>query len=73
MKFNLIYIYIFVFLFSCTQDMKIIKKQTKIIEPSYSSKGFALIYEDSIFDKKIINKRIIFYKFIPRLAVNYYY
>ena len=58
MKFNLTYIYIFVFLFSCTQDMKIIKKHSKVREPTYSSKGFALIYEDSIFERKIVNKKL---------------
>ena len=58
MKFNLSYIYIFVFLFSCTQDMKIIKKISKVSEPTYSSKGFALIYEDSIFESKIVNKKL---------------
>ena len=58
MKFNLSYIYIFVFLFSCTQDMKIIKKHPKVIEPTYSSKGFALIYEDSIFESNIVNKKL---------------
>ena len=58
MKFNLSYIYIFVFLFSCTQDMKIIIKHSKVREPTYSSKGFALIYEDSIFERKIVNKKL---------------
>ena len=58
MKFNLNYIYLFVFLFSCTQDMKIIKKHPKVIEPTYSSKGFALIYEDSIFESNIVNKKL---------------
>ena len=60
MKFNLNYIYLFVFLFSCTQDMKIIKKHSKVKvrEPTYSSKGFALIYEDSIFERKIVNKKL---------------
>ena len=58
MKFNLNYIYLFVFLFSCTQDMKIIKKHPKVIEPTYSSKGFALIYEDSIFENNIVNKKL---------------
>ena len=60
MKFNLIYIYIFIFLFSCTQDMKIIKKHSKVKvrEQTYSSKGFALIYEDSIFERKIVNKKL---------------
>ena len=58
MKFNFNYIYLFVFLFSCTQDMKIIKKHPKVIEPTYSSKGFALIYEDSIFESNIVNKKL---------------
>jgi len=61
MKFNLSYIYIFVFLFSCTQDMKIVKKTSKIDKPtfsSYSSKGFALIYDNSIFVSKIVDKKL---------------
>ena len=58
MRFNLLYIFIFVFLFSCTQDMKIIKKNSKVRKPTYSSKGFALIYEDSIFESKIVNKKL---------------
>jgi len=58
MKFNLSYIYIFVFLFSCTQDMKIIKKPSKIEEPSYSSKGFALIYDNSVFESNIVDKKL---------------
>ena len=60
MKFNLTYIYIFVFLFSCTHDMKIIKKHSKVKvrEPTYSSIGFALIYEDSLFESKIVNKKL---------------
>ena len=59
MKFNLSYIYIFVFLFSCTQDMKIMKKTSKIEEPTYSSKGFALIYDNSFFESKIVDKKLI--------------
>ena len=58
MKFNLNYIYLFVFLFSCTQDMKIIKKHPKVIEPTYSSKGFALIYEDKFFESNIVDKKL---------------
>ena len=58
MKFKLIYLYTFVFIFSCTQDMRLIKKLPKVIEPTYSSKGFALIYEDSIFKNKIVNKKL---------------
>ena len=58
MKFNLRYLYIFVFIFSCTQDVKMIKIRSKIIEPTFSSKGFGLIYEDSIYEKKIVNKKL---------------
>ena len=58
MRFNLVYLYIFVFLISCTQDMKIIKKPLKVNEPTYSSKGFALIYENSIFKNKTVNKKL---------------
>ena len=58
MKFNLSYIYIFIFLFSCTQDMKIIKKNLKVKEPTYFSKGFALIYEESIFENKIVDIKL---------------
>ncbi len=58
MKFNLNYIYIFVFLFSCTQDMKIIKIHSKVRESTYSSKGFALVYEDSLLVNNIVNKEL---------------
>jgi hypothetical protein len=58
MKFNLGYIYIIVFLFSCTQDIKIIKKPTKIKVPAFSSKGFALIYDNSVFENKIVDKKL---------------
>ena len=58
MKFNLSYIYIFVFLFSCTQDMKVMKKPSKIQGPTYSSKGFALIYDKSAFVSKIVDQKL---------------
>jgi hypothetical protein len=38
--------------------MKIIKKPSKIEEPSYSSKGFALIYDNSVFESKIVDKKL---------------
>ena len=67
MKFNLSYIYIIVFLFSCTQDMKIMKKlskieeptySSKVVEPTFSSKGFALIYDNSVYESKIVDKKL---------------
>ena len=45
-------------MFSCTQDMKIIKRDSNIIEPTFSSKGFALIYEDAVFESKIVNEKL---------------
>jgi hypothetical protein len=41
--------------------MKIMKKPSKINEPtyySYSSKGFALIYDNSVFESKIVDKKL---------------
>jgi len=58
MKFNLTYICIFVFLFSCTQDMKIMKKPSKIEEPTFSSKGFASVYDNSVFESNIVDKKL---------------
>ena len=53
MKTNIIYIFIFVILFACTQDMKNINNDINVKEKPFSSKGFALIYDDNIFEKKI--------------------
>ena len=58
MKTNIIYIFIFVILFACTQDMKNINNDINIKEKPFSSKGFALIYDDNIFEKKIVNKKL---------------
>ena len=40
--------------------MKIIKKPSKIEEPipTYFSKGFALIYDNSVFESKIVDKKL---------------
>ena len=38
--------------------MKIMKKTSKIEEPTYSSKGFTLIYDNSVFESKIVNKKL---------------
>jgi hypothetical protein len=38
--------------------MKIMKKPPKIEEPTYSSKGFALIYDNSVFESKIVDKKL---------------
>jgi len=58
MKTNIIYIFIFVILFACTQDMKNINSDINVKEKPFSSKGFALIYDYDIFEKKIVNKKL---------------
>ena len=46
---------VFIFIVSCA-DYQYDNKPYKKIKDYYSSKGFALIYNDNIFEKKIINK-----------------
>ena len=48
---------VFIFLVSCA-DYQHNNKSKKKIKNYYSSKGFALIYSDNIFEKKIINQKI---------------
>jgi len=58
MKINKIHIlFIFIFLYSCAgyEKNKSAKEDKKIY---YSSSGFALIYEDSLYENKTINKKI---------------
>ena len=54
---NIIILFIFVFLFNCAGYEK--NKSAQIDKKIYfSSSGFALIYEDSLYKDKIVNKRI---------------
>lgn len=59
MKFNRIFLIFFLsfFQFSCA-DYNIQKNNKKNNKVYYSSKGFALIYENNLYDKKIVNKRL---------------
>jgi hypothetical protein len=38
--------------------MKIMKKPSKIEEPTFSSKGFALVYDNSVFESNIVDKKL---------------
>ena len=58
MKFNLKYIFLFFFLFSCAQNVKLINKDNIQIRKGFTSKGFALIYNDDLIKEKIIKKKI---------------
>ena len=58
MNYKFLLILLVLFLNSCMpiESAKLSKK--KVIIESFSNKGFALVYEDSLFQKKIINKKI---------------
>ena len=54
---NLLIIFVF-FLNSCTETNNIKFSKKLIILDNFKNKGFALIYDDELFNKKIINKKI---------------
>ena len=58
MNYKFLLILLVLFLNSCMpiENAKLSKK--KVIIESFSNKGFALVYDDSLFQKKIINKKI---------------
>ena len=58
MKFKAIYIFLFFFLFSCVEDIKLINNDNKQVRKAYISKGFALIYDNDLIREKIIKKKI---------------
>ena len=53
------YIFIFLFLFACSTN-NTSNKDTKIVGhiDTFSTKGFALIYNEDLYKKKIINKKL---------------
>ena len=58
MNYKIILIIFLIFLNSCTTTKNINFSKNKILIDSFSNKGFALIYDDSLIKKKVINKRI---------------
>ena len=46
------------FLTNCTMGSLPINKNNKVIINAYSNKGFALVYTEDLYEKKIINKKI---------------
>ena len=55
---NILFIVIFLFLTNCTTKSLVKKKPDVFITNGFSNKGFALVYSEDIFKKKIINKKI---------------
>ena len=55
---NILLIIIFIFLTSCTTTTSNNKNSNKSIIKGYSNRGFALVYNYDLYEKKIINKKI---------------
>ena len=56
MKFK--YFFLIFFLFSCVEEIKLINRNNIQVKKTFISKGFTLIYNDSLIKKKTIKKRI---------------
>ena len=55
---NTLFLIFFLFLSNCTVEVLLENKPKNTIQESYSNKGFALVYNDDLFKKKIVNKKI---------------
>ena len=55
---NILLISICIILSNCSTNTTVIYKPNKTIVNGYSNKGFALIYNEDLFNKKIVNKKI---------------
>ena len=55
---NILFIIIYLFLTNCTTGTLDKNKPNVFIVNGYSNKGFALVYSEDIFKKKIVNKKI---------------
>lgn len=54
----LINIFFFLLLSNCVNENLSISTNNEILSKNFSNKGFALIYNDDLFDKKTVSKRI---------------
>ena len=55
---NTLFLIFFLFLSNCTVEVLLENKPKITIKEGYSNKGFALVYSDDLFKKKIVNKKI---------------
>ena len=51
---NYLLIFIFILITNCTTSSLLDNKPNLILDNNFTNKGFALIYEDSLYKKKII-------------------
>ena len=55
---NILLIFICMILSNCSTNTSVNYKPNKTTVNGYSNKGFALIYNQDLFDQKIVNKKI---------------
>ena len=55
---NILFITIFLILTNCTTGTLVKNKKNAVIVNAYSNKGFALVYNEKLYEQKIINKKI---------------
>jgi len=55
---NISFAVIFIFLSNCTTSTLVKKKTNIMLINGYSNKGFALVYNENLYKKKLINKKI---------------
>ena len=58
MKFSLKYIFFFFFIISCVQNNITVEKTDITKKTFYTSTGFALIYNNNLYKKKLIGKKL---------------
>ena len=55
---NILFLTFFLFLINCTTETLVKNKPNNILAKGFSNKGFALVYSDSLYNQKIVNKKI---------------
>jgi len=55
---NILFITVLIFLSNCTVGTLVIKEPNTALINVYSNKGFALIYSETIYEQKIVSKKI---------------
>ena len=57
MKYKITYFFLFFFLFSCVENVKLIIKDKVDLRKAFTSKGFTLVYNNDLLKEKIIKKK----------------
>ena len=59
MKYNKFFFLIsFLFITNCVDNVQNYKKEQIVIKDQYSNKGFTLVYNDDLFNSKVVSKKI---------------